>query len=254
MCGAAAWALSASMLSHFSTTTKLSGPYLVWMGSAGSASTAAPYSMQPFSALTAGTLARKCVRMASRWPGLAVMTAMTWIISFSPSVEFLELLQRTHALRDRRVRERGREIGVAHLAHVDVAAGVDRDAMRRDEFPRLQSGPGLAAEPRDGGALAVHDRQTRADIGHIAVHFHAGPQFPDDELQRLLASAAVQAAGPVHVDPLCLVLAVAVEYLHPMVLAVGDVDPALRVGDDVVDDVELARIGARLAPGQQALA
>jgi hypothetical protein len=29
LCGAAACALSASMLSHFSTTTKVSGPYLV---------------------------------------------------------------------------------------------------------------------------------------------------------------------------------------------------------------------------------
>src|SRR5687767_11982044 len=79
MCGAAAWALSASRLSHFSTTTKVSGPYLVWTGSAGSASTAAPYSMQPFSARTAGTLARKCLSTSSRFPGFAVITAMTWI-------------------------------------------------------------------------------------------------------------------------------------------------------------------------------
>jgi sarcosine oxidase gamma subunit len=77
MCGAAACAISASGLSHFSTTTKVSGPNAVWNFRAGCASTAAPYSMQPFSALTAGTLARKCVRMFSRWPGLAVMTAMT---------------------------------------------------------------------------------------------------------------------------------------------------------------------------------
>src|SRR5215208_2028297 len=57
MCGAAACALSASMLSHFSTTRKVSGPYLVCTASAASASTAAPYSMQPFSARTLGTLA-----------------------------------------------------------------------------------------------------------------------------------------------------------------------------------------------------
>src|SRR6185503_20847274 len=83
MCGAAAWAFSASMLSHFSTTTKVSGPYLVCTGSAGSASTAAPYSMQPRSARTLGTLARKCLSTSSRLPGLAVMTAMTWIIWFA---------------------------------------------------------------------------------------------------------------------------------------------------------------------------
>ena len=44
MCGAAAWALSASIDSHFSTTTKVSGPSLACTGGAGSASTAGPYS------------------------------------------------------------------------------------------------------------------------------------------------------------------------------------------------------------------
>ena len=56
------------------------------------------------------------------------------------------------------------------------------------------------------------------------------------------------------VVPLRLVAAVAVENLHPVVLAVGDIDPAVRVGDDVVRDVELARIGAALAPRKQQLA
>ncbi len=88
MCGAAAWALSASMLSHFSRTTKVSGPYLVCIDGAGSASIAGPYSMHPFSALTAARLARKCCRMSSRLPGLAVMTATMWIIRFSSSVRF----------------------------------------------------------------------------------------------------------------------------------------------------------------------
>ena len=32
ICGAAAWALGASMLSHFSTTTNVSGPHGVWNG------------------------------------------------------------------------------------------------------------------------------------------------------------------------------------------------------------------------------
>ena len=39
-----------------------------------------------------------------------------------------------------------------------------------------------------------------------------------------------------------------------MVLAVGDIDPAVGVGGDVVHDVELAGIGAGLAPGLQQLA
>ena len=56
------------------------------------------------------------------------------------------------------------------------------------------------------------------------------------------------AHGPVQIIPLRLVLAVAVEHLHAMVLAVGDVDPTVGVGDDVVHQVELARIGAAARP------
>src|SRR5271166_4697253 len=41
---------------------------------------AGPYSMQPSSAWTAGTLARNSLRIASRMPGLAVMMATTWIM------------------------------------------------------------------------------------------------------------------------------------------------------------------------------
>ncbi len=51
------------------------------------------------------------------------------------------------------------------------------------------------------------------------------------------------------VIPLRLVFAVAVEHLDAVVLAVGDIDETVGVGCDVVDDVELAGIGARFAPG-----
>src|SRR2546422_9894723 len=66
---------------------KVSGPQRVWIGRAFSASTAAPYSMQPFSARTAGALGRNACRIASRLPGLAGMTAMTWGLS-APLVPF----------------------------------------------------------------------------------------------------------------------------------------------------------------------
>src|SRR6266851_8183479 len=84
MCGEAAWALRASRLSHFSTATKVSGPSLVWIAPAPSASIAGAYSMQPASAWTAGMLARNAARMVSRWPGLAVMMAKTWIMGAAP--------------------------------------------------------------------------------------------------------------------------------------------------------------------------
>src|SRR5215813_7941572 len=56
MCGEVACALSASGLSHFSITTKVSGPNLAWKFPMPSASIAGPYSMQPFSAWTASML------------------------------------------------------------------------------------------------------------------------------------------------------------------------------------------------------
>src|SRR5690242_4947588 len=82
MCGEAACAFSASGLSHFSITTKVSGPNLAWKLPMPSASIAGPYSMQPFSACTVGMLAWNSLRIASRMPDLAVMIATTWIMSF----------------------------------------------------------------------------------------------------------------------------------------------------------------------------
>ncbi len=51
-----------------------------------------------------------------------------------------------------------------------------------------------------------------------------------------------------HVVPLRLEPAVAVEHLDAMVLAIGHVHPAVGVAADVVRNVELAGIGAGLAP------
>ena len=53
------------------------------------------------------------------------------------------------------------------------------------------------------------------------------------------------------VVPLGLVLAVAVEHLNAMVLPVGDINPALFIGANVVHDVELPGITTRLAPGEE---
>ena len=124
-----------------------------------------------------------------------------------------------------------------------------RDAVRGEEFAGLQPRAVLAAEPGDPFAFCIDDRKPRAEIGHLAIDRHAGPEFADDEIRLLAATAAAQRAGPVQKVPLRLVFAVAVEHLHAVVLAVGDIDPAVGIGRDIVDDVELAGIGARLAPG-----
>src|SRR5579864_2914538 len=62
------------------------------------------------------------------------------------------------------------------------------------------------------------------------------------------------AVGPVQIVPLRLPFAVAVENLDAMVLAVGDVNPAVGVTANIVRDVELAGVGAGLAPGREELA
>ena len=77
MCGAAACACSAARLSHFSITTKVSGPKLPREAGIPAASTVASYSTQPASASTAGRLAAKASRICWRWPGLAVMTVLS---------------------------------------------------------------------------------------------------------------------------------------------------------------------------------
>ena len=119
--------------------------------------------------------------------------------------------------------------------------------MGRQEFAGLDSRTVLAAEAGDAIALGVDDREPRAQIRHLPIDGHAGAQLADDE-SRLLAAAATERTGPVQIVPLRLVFAVAVEHLHAMILAVGDIDPAIGIGRDVVDDVELAGIGAGLAP------
>ena len=56
------------------------------------------------------------------------------------------------------------------------------------------------------------------------------------------------------VAPLAQVGAVAVEHLHPVALAAGDVDVARPVGLHAVHEVELSRSLPRLAPGEQVVA
>src|ERR1700759_182484 len=109
--------------------------------------------------------------------------------------------------------------------------------MWREKFADLDARAMLAAEPRDALAFGVDEGQPRAEIGHLEIDGHAGAELADDEGRRLAAAATAQRAGSVQIVPLRLVLAVAVEHLHAMVLAVGDIDPAVAVGRDVVDDI-----------------
>src|SRR5204863_8864531 len=189
------------------------------------------------------SISRATSSVARRRPGTATrLTAgscwgiISSSISAGASAHLLQLLQGADGARHRLVGEAGLPVGVGDLADVDVAFGIERQAVRGDELAGLEPGALLAAEPGDQLALAVHDGKARAQVGRLEIDGHAGSQLADDE-SGFLAAAAVEAARPVQVVPLRLVFAVAVEHLHTVVLAVGNVDPAVVVGGDVVGDV-----------------
>src|SRR4029077_13990054 len=96
-------------------------------------------------------------------------------------------------------------------------------------------------------ALMVDDTDPRAEIGNVAADRGGRPDFAD-VAYRSVTVGHIETARAVQVLPLCLVLAVAVKHLDPVVLAIGNVDPAIGVTADVVDDVELALAGSGLTP------
>src|SRR5271163_1021347 len=128
--------------------------------------------------------------------------------------------------------------GPGNLADIDVAVPVDGEPVRRQKPPELGAGRRVA-KPADQFALVVDDRDPRPEIGNVAADRSGGSHFADIA-NWLTAVGHVKAARAVQVLPLGLVPAVAVEHLDAVVLAVGDIDPAVRVGADVVDDIELA--------------
>src|SRR5919198_535649 len=97
------------------------------------------------------------------------------------------------------------------------------------------------------------DADARADIGPILVYLAGRAAFADVD-QRIASGRHAHAVRPMQIVPLGFELAVAVKYLHPVVLAIGYIEPTIGVAADIVRDVELARIGARLAPGHDQLA
>src|SRR5216683_721211 len=151
----------------------------------------------------------------------------------------LVFLQRADVVRTRRLREELRPLRPRHLADIEVAARVDGESVRPEKGGRRRPGMQIAEPRPEIGAVAV-DRLHRTKFADIA--------------DRPVRIRHEDPARPVQIVPLRLVLAVAVEYLDPVVFAVGDVDPTIGVGADVVDDVELAGVGAGLAPRHQQLA
>src|SRR5437773_3348946 len=79
----------------------------------------------------------------------------------------------------------------------------------------------------------------------VLVHAHARTEFTHVTDRVPSSGVHVKSARAMHIVPLGLVLAVAVENLHAMILPVSDVNPAVLIGADIVNDIELTGI----APG-----
>src|SRR6266852_9581979 len=166
--------------------------------------------------------------------------------TFMASAHVDELLQASQPWRGCLALVAIAPVGERHFADVDVATRVDSQPMRRHELARLEPGRALA-QPRQHLALVTVDADPRSYVVYVVVDAHTAADLADVEAA-LRTGLHEQARGTVHVVPLRLELAVAVEHLDAMVLAVGDVDPPVRVAADVVRDVELARVGAGLTP------
>jgi hypothetical protein len=102
-----------------------------------------------------------------------------------------------------------------------------------DQYKTPDTGRRLA-KAADQLALMIDNADARAEIGDITADRGRRADLPDIE-DRLVSIRHAEATGTMQVLPLRLKLAVAVEHLDAVVFAVRDVDPALGVGDDVVE-------------------
>src|SRR5215467_10428673 len=99
--------------------------------------------------------------------------------------------------------------------------------MRSQELAELGAGRCLAKAP-DQLALVVDDADPRAEIRDVVADRGGGADLTDIK-NRLVPVGHAQPARAMEILPLRLVFAVTVEHLDAVVLAVGDVDPAIGV-------------------------
>src|SRR5690349_4224835 len=107
-----------------------------------------------------------------------------------------ELLQAAEAGRDRLApgADAAAPIGEGDFADIDVAAGIDGEAVRRDELAGGEPGM-LMAEPRQEFALLGVDADPRPATGHVYVDGHVGADLADIKARRLGAGFHAQPRG-----------------------------------------------------------
>jgi hypothetical protein len=154
------------------------------------------------------------------------------------SAHAYHFLQRTQLVIGFRPKEDW-PIGIGHFGDVDVAARIQRDAVRDDELAQPLADR-LSAKMGQGFPLRGDDGEPRPEIGHaLGQRGHCLWAEFADHRNRLLAPRDEEAAGAHEIVPLRLIFAVAVEDLHAMIFAIGDIDPALVVAGDIMDEIEV---------------
>src|SRR5215469_3180185 len=103
------------------------------------------------------------------------------------------------------------------------------------------------AQPCNALTGMIDNRHSRSEIGDMATDRLHRSQFAN-VADRTLARGHEQPARPMQVVPLGLVFAIAIEHLDPMVLAIGNIHPTIRIARNVVSDVELTRISTWRTP------
>src|SRR5262249_18759674 len=117
-----------------------------------------------------------------------------------------EFVQRAQVIRPRLVLEGLRPVGPRHLAHIDVAAAVHRQAVGRQELGGTQA---RAKPAQAGNALAgvVDDGNPWAEVWDVAADRLHRAEFAN-VADWALAGRHEQAARAVQIVPLRLVFAV----------------------------------------------
>ena len=90
-------------------------------------------------------------------------------------------------------------------------------------------------------------------VGEILVGGHARSEFTD-VAKWVRSPIHVKSTRPVQVVPLGFVFPVGIEHLYAVILPIRDVNISILVGTDIVNEIELARLRARLAPRKEKLA
>src|SRR4030095_8172106 len=114
-------------------------------------------------------------------------------------------------------------MGPGDFSQVDVASGVDANAVRRDELAR-DLAFWLVAQACQNVAFSIVEADAWANAVSLGIGRDSYTELA--HIGDIACLVNIQATGPCHVDPLRFKLTVGVKHLDAVILPVGDVDPA----------------------------